>query len=376
MSRLSVKVKRKTKSVRIPKSYDEKYTGAEPTFDPAVVVPSDKMADAYNYYNYHNDYSDARKFLVAYLKGKKYEKNVIEKIANLPETFHVPTIGWIARILTRGAKINQFSEQWFEANLQKLIDYEPVFKTSNEPRKVTIQDRMNAQFSRCVAEIEEQLDLFFDDKTETYDITKYLHENSVSGVVAARVAKHYTPLLQELEEAMARKDEQLREAYKKYSRPKIKKAHEFLSSICTALGNEGHKAKIMRSPRKKKTKSADQQVAKIKYMLSHKELNINSIKPIEIVGASQLWVYNTKTRKLGLYIAQDVGGLKVKGSTILSFDDKASICKKLRKPENVLPTVTQGSKVALRTAMSSIKSVETPLNGRINGDTILLRAIK
>lgn len=373
---LSVKVKRKTKSVRIPKSYDEKYTGAEPIFDPEVVVSADKMADAYNYYNYHNDYSDARKFLVTYLKTKKYDKDVIEKITNLPETFHTPTIGWIARILSKGVKINQFSQQWFDANLQRLLDYEPIFKSSNEPRKITIQDRMNAQFSRCVAEIDEQLDLFFDDKIEAYDITKYLHENSVPGIVATRVSKHFQPLLEELQEALARKDEQLREAYKKYSRPKVKKAYEFLALICTVLGNEGHKAKVMRAPRKKKAKSAEQQVAKIKYMLSHKELNINSIKPIDIIGASQLWIYNTKTRKLGLYIAQDVGGLKVKGSTILSYDDKASICKKLRKPETVLPTITQGSKVALRTAMSNIKSVEAALTGRINGDTILLRAIK
>ena len=313
---LSVKVKRKTKNVRIPKSYDEKYTGAEPIFDPEVVVSADKMADAYNYYNYHNDYSDARKFLVTYLKTKKYDKDVIEKITNLPETFHTPTIGWIARILSKGVKINQFSQQWFDANLQRLLDYEPIFKSSNEPRKITIQDRMNAQFSRCVAEIDEQLDLFFDDKIETYDITKYLHENSVPGIVATRVSKHFQPLLEELQEALARKDEQLREAYKKYSRPKVKKAYEFLALICTVLGNEGHKAKVMRAPRKKKAKSAEQQVAKIKYMLSHKELNINSIKPIDIIGASQLWIYNTKTRKLGLYIAQDVGGLKVKGSTI------------------------------------------------------------
>ena len=60
----------------------------------------------------------------------------------------------------------------------------------------------------------------------------------------------------------------------------------------------------------------------------------------------------------------------------MSYDDKASICKKLRKPETVLPTITQGSKVALRTAMSNIKSVEAALTGRINGDTILLRAVK
>lgn len=376
MAKLSVKTKRKTKTVRVPKSFDTKYTGPEPVFDTNTTLTQAQMGDAFNWYNYYHDYSDSRKFLVAYLKANKYDKSVIEKISNLPETIHVPTVGWVAKLLTNGYKIANISHNWFEAELDRLIDIKPIEFNVNTPRKLSIQDRLNAQFSRCVADIDDELDFFIDDTKRIFDIKKYIHDNSISGIVAQRIAKHYAPLLKEYEEVLERKDDQLREAYSKYSRQTMKKCHEFLSLIITTLGHESHKAKIMRAPRKRKAKSAEQQVAKMKYKEQDKDLNLLSVKPSDIIGASQLWVFNTKTRKLGLYTSIDIGGLKVKGSTILSYDDKASICKKVRKPEKILPTVTQGSKVALRTVMDNINAVSSPLTGRVNADTILLRIVK
>ena len=100
------------------------------------------------------------------------------------------------------------------------------------------------------------------------------------------------------------------------------------------------------------------------------------MKPTDIIGVMQLWVYNTKTRKLGVYHAEDAGGLTVKGSSILNFAESKSVQKKLRKPEVTLPDVLTGGKVFLRNVIDTIKAVESNLNGRINADTILLRIVK
>jgi hypothetical protein len=90
----------------------------------------------------------------------------------------------------------------------------------------------------------------------------------------------------------------------------------------------------------------------------------------------QLWVYNTKTRKLGCYNAEDAGGLSVKGSTILNYAESKSVQKKLRKPEVTLLEVLQGGKVFLRNVIENIRAVESTLTGRLNDDTILLKVIK
>jgi hypothetical protein len=52
-----------------------------------------------------------------------------------------------------------------------------------------------------------------------------------------------------------------------------------------------------------------------------------------------------------------------------------SVCKTAKKPNDVLSVVATGGKVALRNLLSTIKSKETPLTGRINKETILLKVV-
>lgn len=366
--------KKKNTGVRVPRSFDTKYTGPEPVFDDEI-VSSENMSKAYNFYNYHYDYPDSRKFLIAYLKAQKYDKAIIEKIHNLPDYFHVPTIGWIARILTRGVKINDISQKWFDVQLQTLIDHNPSETILHEPRKITIQDRMNMQYDRYVSDIEEQIDLFFANRIDSFDMKDYLSKNQISGVVARRILAHYEPLLEEYDAVLEKRDEQLKEAYSNITKTKLKRMREFLIAILEPLKTESKKVTI-RSTRRPRVKTAAQQVRKIKHLLSFKELGLSSVSPESIIGASQLWVYNTKNRKLGVYVSEGIAGLKVKGSTILAFDEKASVCKKLRKPEKILSTVVSGGKVALRTVLDNVNAVASPLTGRVNNDTILLRTVR
>ena len=77
-------------------------------------------------------------------------------------------------------------------------------------------------------------------------------------------------------------------------------------------------------------------VEKLKYLKTDDKFKIASVQPDQIIGASELWVFNTKTRKLGKYIAKNIdpkglgrdgSGLSVKGTTIIGFDETTSIQK-------------------------------------------------
>jgi hypothetical protein len=95
------------------------------------------------------------------------------------------------------------------------------------------------------------------------------------------------------------------------------------------------------------------------------------------MGAKELWVYNTKTRKMGKYVAaDDAGQLGIKGSTILGFDTKKSTAKTLRKPTDQLKSFANSGKIALRSFLEDIKAVPVELNGRLNTDWVLLKAVK
>jgi hypothetical protein len=135
----------------------------------------------------------------------------------------------------------------------------------------------------------------------------------------------------------------------------------------------GQEAKVNRKPRAKKSVPAEKVVAKLKYMKSNEPLKLVSINPTDIIGSKELWIFNTKTRKLGRYVANEYMELGVKGTTITGFNENTSICKTLRKPEEKLKEFKAAGKVQLRKFLDDINATDTKMNGRINEETILLR---
>jgi hypothetical protein len=114
-------------------------------------------------------------------------------------------------------------------------------------------------------------------------------------------------------------------------------------------------------------------VSKMKYAKTHEPLKLVSVNPEDIIGAKELWIFNTKTRKLGKYVAAEYQDLSVKGTSIIGFDENNSVQKTLRKPEEQLKEFKAAGKVALRKFLEDIKAVDIKLNGRINEDTVLLK---
>jgi hypothetical protein len=141
-------------------------------------------------------------------------------------------------------------------------------------------------------------------------------------------------------------------------------------------------ANANRKPRKKKPISKDKLVCKLQYCKEDTKYNLKSIDPKDIITAEQLWVFNTKTRKLGIYVAsvldprglhRDGTGLMVKGTSVQGFDPEKSIQKTLRKPEEQLAEFLKGGPVKSKTFFDEIRSMEITLTGRLNTDTILLK---
>jgi hypothetical protein len=96
-----------------------------------------------------------------------------------------------------------------------------------------------------------------------------------------------------------------------------------------------------------------------------------------------VWVYNTKTRKVGVYHAKNKDprglsrpgtGLTIKGTTIKDYDTEQSFQKTLRKPAEQIKNWTGNAKTRFAKAFEEVKAVETKLNGRLNDTTIILKA--
>ena len=124
---------------------------------------------------------------------------------------------------------------------------------------------------------------------------------------------------------------------------------------------------------KPRVKSADKQVAKMKYRKDDSENKLVSINPISIIGMMRLYVFNSKTREITEYVSGVTSGFSVKGTTLQGVDGDISRKIRLRKPADFLSIVQNKSIKQIDNAWSKLTTKESTPNGRINADCVLMR---
>jgi len=205
---------------------------------------------------------------------------------------------------------------------------------------------------------------------------EYLKAENCPQALIKKIGAFFEPHRQELMEAKAGQDEQLKEAYSHYKASDYKRFEAFYSKLFADLESYEQVKKATKKARVRKAPSKEKLVAKLKYLKEDNKSKLVSINPVDILTAEQLWVYNVKTRKLGRYVADPhQTTLSVKGTSIIGYDESQSVQKTLRKPEQQLKDFLGSNKVQLRKFLENIKTTDTKLNGRINADTILLKVL-
>ena len=368
---------KKSAAVRRPKFADEKYLGAEPEVKENSTQI--ELARAYNWFNYFYTSDDAKAFTISYLKSIKYDGKIIERLHNV-KSVELHSIGWNCRLLHTGSSLPDGVWTNIEERLillsSEVLDVSETAEDQPQTKVVSIQDRINAKASDLIGELEEELDVFFQEGVIQFDIKKWSIEKGVKPQIAKRITEHFRPQYEEISEAQEGKDAELVEAYSHWRKPVLKIMGLFLKKIIDHMTEVDAAGQAIRKPRAKKVKPAHVLVSKLQFLPEFKELNITSVDPKGIINAPQLWVYNPKTRNLSVYHAVGRSGLSVRGTTITGYDTDASITKKVRKPEQVIPQVLNAGKVDLRSIMKNLSTTESKANGRINKDTIILRIVK
>ena len=368
---------KKSAAVKRPKFADEKYMGAEPQVNEDSTQT--EMAQAYNWFNYFYTSDDAKAFTISYLKSIKYDKDIIRKLASV-KCHELHNIGWNCRLLSTGSNLPWGLWDNIETRIKQLsADVVETIETAEDKpqtKVISIQDRINNKASDLIGELEEETDVFFREGVIQFDIKKWSLEKGIKPQIAKRIAEHFRPQYEEICEALEGKDADLVEAYKGWRKPVLKIMGLFLKKIIDHMIEVDAAGQSIRKPRAKKIKPASALVSKLQFLPEYKELNITSVDPKGIINATQLWVFNPKTRNLSVYHAVGRSGLSVRGTTITGYDTDASVTKKVRKPEQVIPQVLNAGKVDLRSIMKNLTTTESKANGRINKDTTLLRVIK
>lgn len=329
---------------------------------------------ALNWYNANEENKTIRKYAIAYIKHLKLKD--YEYCFSEAADYELRQIGILGRLVMREQyvskehmqvvqlKMDQLKSKYVKSNAQKAED-----KKSGEV--VSIQDKIQEAANKHIWDFDDAIDEFIKTKSSNFSAKSYLLAKSISGAVAKKIGEYYTKLAAELGEAVLAKDEQLVEGYSYFTKAELKKFKAFVDSIILECNQQIVTAKATRAPRKRKPIPPMKLVARMKYMKEFPELKLKSINPVDIIGSSELWVYNTKYRKLSVYR----GDLSVKGTTIIGYEISGTDSKGLRKPEEFFKDIVL-KKRELAAEFKKLTTKPSVPNGRINEDTILLGAFK
>ncbi len=272
------------------------------------------------------------------------------------------------------ARINEVIEQ----GRDDLDDSDIGVEIKKDVYVPSIQERLREVSLGMTEEIETAIEAFQTDP-ETFDpkafkVLNLLKAKQAKAAHARIIRDFYAGNLTELLElASGKADEQLKEGYSHRSKKQIKSFIAFLQEIESACNMLMQEAKVNKKPRAKKVVSKVKIIAKLKYKKSDEPLKLVSINPADIIGAQELWIFNSKTRKLGKYVAAEFQELGIKGTTITGFSEMKSVQKTLRKPAEQIKAFKEAGKVALRKFLEEINAVDTKMNGRINEEIMLLK---
>jgi hypothetical protein len=341
----------------------------------------------------------------AYIKTH-YDKKIVSSINKLPDWKVGGKSHWtcaaylldnqpdlVPEIYKTGIDkwINELSEEGLAIVEEKKAE-EKVKKNVYVP---SIQERIREQAVVACEEIEDWLEVRIKDLKKFdingFNFNAHFLKMKVTQAHARKIKGFYED---ELKEAYEVRDmptvgqikkikddfkrdyaEQLREGYDFMKKADVKTWVDALERIMSACDMIIDSAKANRKPRTKKAPSKEKLVSKIKYCKEDTKLSLVSVHPLDIIDSKEVWVYNIKTRKLGKYIAEEHATIQVKGTTLLHFDEKGSIQKTLRKPDETLKAFKKAGKVQLRKFMDEIKTTDIKLNGRLNSDTIILKCV-
>lgn len=276
-------------------------------------------------------------------------------------------------------------EEWIKRG--KSVVAEKKEKAKINKRVISIQDRMKMQVEHLCADWEYKLDCLVEGSITVKDFEPYKDIISYTPEIKAAHAKlikdDFDNAYKEALEVKEWSDPDIKEGYAHLSAKQRKEYLEFFEKINTACDTTIQTKATTRKARKPKARSKDSIIKKLKYQINDSELGIASIHPTDIVNANELWIYNTKTRKLGVYhainkdpknLARPGSGLMVKGTTIQDFDEETSLQKTLRKPKEQISNWTGKAKTKFAKSFEELTTTGIKMNGRINDNTIILKA--
>ena len=304
---------------------------------------------------------------------------------NLVDEWQFYTVGKYHYIMNQGGLLDNTCIEWLEPKMAeimnngqaKLSEKQLMAKKKAEtPDSITDREVQVGQM--MAMEMEELIltGIYPKDHESAYNILFHLKPTPTT-------TKHIIATLQEfVDEFVEFDEEEIEQGFN--GRDQMMASREAYLGLLNIAKTFTSNAKTRRKAvRKRKITSRSQEgmalkaTEGVKFKAEDHEFQIVSVDPSQIIGAKSILVFNTKNRKLGLYVAADDEGLQVKGTTIYGFDEELSEQKTLRKAKTQLDSFRQCTKKRAEIIFRDyIKAKTGKMNGRLSGHVVIMKVWK
>lgn len=395
---------------------DAKWTGEEPDWHGWENWSIDKFMSErmrmLKFYGYYLTQADLKPAVLDYMKRRGYSKRDISLLKAANPTVMPTTIGKLVRAMDKGMpSLHPKAVEYFAAlpfadpenppkpkddhkviadELHVVLDFlrkEEVpdeIESAAKSKKPTTnpQERLRQKVEKeVISKLEEMLDNWTlkadQTKVDPVSLTSYVRDGNIPAAGCRHITDWLTRHINEMTEAYDKTCPQMVEGYSYLTRPALRNRISNLEGMLAEVTKITSVAKTMRKVRVKKPKDATKQVSRLKYQETSKDYDLTSINPARIPTSHRVFIFNTKYRTLGVYVASGPSGFEVKGTSLKGYSEAESFIVGLRKPKEVLDVIcTSTPKQIDKYLTDKLKTKKRKANGRINPQTILLRVIE
>lgn len=360
---------------------ESKFVGTEPVWADGY-EPVDyqrEYGNALNWYNYITDAKDCRAFLVDWFKT---DKQKLKALSQVPDKFLPRTYANTARIAMRGFPVSEVHKNRIWEKVQEVVN-KRLKSDEDEPAAapvVKVAKPVKLASSFIVSDVNDEIENLIIGE-DPKNMGQILMPYKMTDKQYAECAEKLQPLLAEFSEVLElrRTDRKtLTEEQKEFidSYPfsgitLIKKIVQLIEGYINDL-KKSYVSKQVAKVRKKKPKDKTKLVKGIKYLAEDSKFG-KSVDPVNLLNCSEVWTFDTKTRKLSKYYSPVGGGITVKGASLVGYEESMSSCKLLRKPEDQVPAFNALKKNDLTKWYSSVKSKTANVRPRLTATTLILK---
>ena len=366
---------------------DIKYFGSEPSWTTDSITEENydsEFSRGLNYYNYTASTKDCKIFLQDWFK-EYGTKDQLSALSTITDRLIPTTYANTARMGMRGFPLKDIhiARIWekTQERLKTKEDVEEEVSSIITVPVVKVKKLPENPVPIIVSAAHEAIDNIIEGETikSISTVTSTLRVMDKQYLEAAehiqKIANEFSELLEVRRKRVDITDDeqQLLDGYSHLTGMRVVK--DIVNGLMSYVDElrKTHVSKMKVKIRKIKPLNKTKLVSRLKYLKQDAELGLTSIDPEKLLNCTEVWVYDTKYRRIGRYVSSVPGGVSVKGASITGANEIMSVGKVLRKPKEQLEEFTKSTKNGLTKWFSTVKSKSAPMRVRTTDTTIILK---